>query len=176
MLHYDPLDQHNLTGVFWVFVALGHHHLLHHLITSHVRNVKSVLLRAYLRSAASFQLYRRVQPSNRPKKSVPIGYLHPVISRLYGWDGAALPCVLRDRSAQNSAAARSDWETASSCSRASFTWCCGFIRGGGRWSRLIWTQDDGPVSHWASDRGASRFLPYQMMFSLFRGCYQGSDQ
>lgn len=93
MLHYDPLDQHNSTGVFWVFVVLGHHHLLHHLITSHVRNVKSVLLRAYLRSAASFQFYRRVQPSNRPKKSVPIGYLHPVISRMYGWNGAALPCV-----------------------------------------------------------------------------------
>ncbi len=68
MLHYDPLDQHNLTGVFWVFVALGHHHLLHHLITSRVRNVNSVLLRAYLRSATSFQLYHRVQPSNRPRK------------------------------------------------------------------------------------------------------------
>ncbi len=136
-----------------------------------------------IRPAACISALRRLLPAlpsstavQPAKKSVPIGYLHPVISRLYGWDGAALPCVLRDRSAQNSAAARSDWETASSCSWASFTWCCGFIRGGGRWSRLIWTQDDGPVSHWASDRGASRFLPYQMMFSLFRGCYQGSDQ
>ncbi len=84
--------------------------------------------------------------------------------------------VLRDSSAQNSAAARSDRETASSCSWASVTWCCWFIRCGGRWSRLIWTQTDGPVSHWASDRGASRFLPYRIMFSLLRGCYQGSDQ
>lgn len=106
MLHYDPLDQHNSAGVFRVFLA----HLLHHLITSHVRNVKSVLLRAYLRSAASFQLYRWVQPSNRTKESVLIGYFHAVSSRLWTDEMVPLSRVLRDRSAQNSAAARSDWE------------------------------------------------------------------
>lgn len=68
VLHYDPLDQHNLAGVFRVFLTLGHHHLHHHFITSHVSDVNPVLLRAYLRAAASFQRYRRVQPCNRPQK------------------------------------------------------------------------------------------------------------
>lgn len=53
MPHYDPLDQHDLVGVFWIFLPLGH---LHHLITSHPSYIKSILLGAYLRTTASFQL------------------------------------------------------------------------------------------------------------------------
>lgn len=85
----------------------------------------------------------------------------------------SLPCVvlvLRDCSAQNSDATRWECETASSCSWTSLIWCSRFMCGGGCWSQLIWTQDDGPVSHWPSDRGASRFItlsddvfPFQRM-------------
>lgn len=63
MLHYDPLDQHNLAGVFLVFLPFLHHLLHRYVITSHVSYIDSILLSAYLRSATSFQLYQRVQPS-----------------------------------------------------------------------------------------------------------------
>jgi len=57
MLHYDPLDQHNLAGVILVYLPFLHHHLLHHyVITSRVSNIESILLSAYRWSSTSFQL------------------------------------------------------------------------------------------------------------------------
>lgn len=59
MLHYDPLDQHNLwAGVILVYLPfLHHHHLLHHyVITSRVSNIDSILLSAYRWSTTAFQL------------------------------------------------------------------------------------------------------------------------
>ncbi|ROL54997.1 Rab9 effector protein with kelch motifs [Anabarilius grahami] len=35
--------------------------------------------------------------------------------------------------------------------------------GGGCWSQLIWTQDDGPVSHWPSDRVSSNRVTWELM-------------
>lgn len=57
MLHYDPLDQHNLAGVFLVYLPLLHHLLHRYVITSHVSYIESILLSAYRRSTTSFQLY-----------------------------------------------------------------------------------------------------------------------